>query len=172
MYFSATFFTAFHVNQCFGFEISLEETVHSWKLIPYSLLAANGFLPSLNANCIVTTGDANITAILNHVMYPPNTVQFLIPFLGGRETEQQKMRLHLKLWFTEFSNKKPQHSWLTVTLGDTNSSPVLLNHYCFLKNFFIISIFFSGTQECLPFQPSVLSPIIPTRWQCSWEKTT
>lgn len=104
--------------------------------------------------------------------HPPSTVQFSVPFPGGRETEWQKTRLHLKPWFIEFSKKKPQHSWLTVTLGDTNLSPVLLNRYCFLKNFFIISIFFSGTQECLPFQPPVLSPTIPTWWQCSWEKTT
>lgn len=76
MYFSTTFFTAFHVNECFGFEISLEETVHSWKLIPYSLLAADGFLSSLNANCTIATGDTNITAILKHVICPPNTVKF------------------------------------------------------------------------------------------------
>lgn len=60
----------------FGFEISLEETVHSWKLIPYSLLAANGFLSSLNANCTVATGGTNITAILNLVMCLPNMVKF------------------------------------------------------------------------------------------------
>lgn len=81
MYFSTTFFTAFHVNECFGFEISLEETVHSWKLISYSLLAANGLLSSLNANCTVATGDTNITAILNLVICPPNTVKFLFLFL-------------------------------------------------------------------------------------------
>lgn len=74
--------------------------------------------------------------------HTPSMVQFSIPFPGGRETERQKTRLHLKPWFIEFSKKKPQHSWLTVTLGDTNLSPVLLNRYCFLKNFFIISIFF------------------------------
>lgn len=72
----------------------------------------------------------------------PNTVQFAIPFPSGRETEWQRTRLHLKLWFIEFSNKKSQHSWLTVTMSDANLSPVLLNHYCFLKNFFIISFFF------------------------------
>lgn len=69
-------------------------------------------------------------------------------------------------------HRKPQRSWLTVTLGDTNLSPVLLNHYCFLKNFFIISIFFLGTQECLPFQSPVLLPTIATWRRCSWKKTT
>lgn len=72
-------------------------------------------------------------------------MKFLIPFPGGRETEWQKMMLHLKLWFREFSNRKLQCSWLTVTVDDTNLSPVLLNHYCFLMNFFIISIFFRYT---------------------------
>lgn len=48
------FSTAFHVNCSFGSEISLKEIVHFWKFIPYSLLAANGLLPSLNTKFIIT----------------------------------------------------------------------------------------------------------------------
>lgn len=32
----------------------LKEIVHFWKFIPFSLLAANGLLPSLNTKFVIT----------------------------------------------------------------------------------------------------------------------